>query len=224
MAFDEQTADELVEALETAGLAPELDLLRACLAREEALRPYLLEMLATDPYEAYGLPLDSEDPRAVVNIHAGHLLLAFKEPAALPLFTEIYRDEERENLIEWFNPWLHEYGAAAVAPFAAVMADENVYRYGRAAATEILSAIGRRFPETRETIVTTLRDALPTLPERALPDRDTPPDGVEPDEIWAWIASTLAELDAQEALPQIKALYDANPDNEEIQEDEERGE
>lgn len=204
MSFTELTTEQLVEALKTAGLAPDLDLLRACLAREDDLRPPLLEMLATDPYDAYDLPLDSEDPRTVADLHAGHLLLAFQEPAALPIFAAIYRNEARENLIEWFNPWLHEFGAAAVAPFLEVMADEDVSWFGRAAATELLSAIGQRFPGTRPTIVSALREILPDLAE----GRTLPEDG-EPDEIWSWIAVTLSELDAQEALPQVKALFHA---------------
>ena len=204
MAFTELTTPELVDALYTAGLAPDINLLRACLARKDTIRHYLLEMLATDPYEAYELPLGSEDPRTVAGLHAGHLLLAFQEPAALPIFVAIYRDETRKDLVEWFNPWLHEYGAAAVAPFVEVVADEDVHWYGRAAATELLSAVGRRFPGTRATIVAGLREALPELAERT-----SLPEGGEPDEIWSWIAVTLSELDAQEALPQVKALFHA---------------
>lgn len=211
MAVKEWTTEELVAALHAAGPVPDLDLLRACLARAEDLAPHLLEMLATTPGEGADLPAPMADPRAAAVLHAGHLLLAFKEPAALPLFVEIYRDEGRQTLLEWFTPWLHEYGAMAVPPFAGLVQDRTVHWYGRAAATEVLSKIGRRFPATRQNVISALRHALPA--ERpALPapsDAGTLSAGIEQDPIWSWALRALSELGAREALPQAKALYRA---------------
>jgi hypothetical protein len=200
----EPTTTELVEALKTAGFTPELELLRACLRREEELVPQLLELLATDPHEAYGLAPGSDDPRTMADLHAGHLLLAFREPSALPHFVQIYRDESRHHLLQWFTPWLHHYGAAAVPPLATLLHDRSASSYGRAAATEILSKIGRAFPETREQVVAALQDVLP--PPATVESLSTPE---EPEEIWTWVARALSELDASVALPHIEALYEA---------------
>jgi hypothetical protein len=115
------SADELLAALETAGRGPEPDLIRACLERREELTPGLLDMLA----EGADPDWDGEDPRVFRDVHAGLLLCAFREPAALPVFDQVFRDPDRESLLEWFDQELPAaYGPAAVPMLMDLMNDK----------------------------------------------------------------------------------------------------
>jgi len=194
-------ATELLAALEQAGRSPDLDLIRACLERREELTPGLLEMLAEGVDEDW----DPDDPRCYQEIHAGLLLIAFREPAALPVFAEIFRDEERENLIEWFSTELPAYGSVATQMVIDLVNDASAYDYARAAATEMLSAIALHHPGERERILEALRALLPPLGEDgtlALPP------GAGFQEIWTWAASALADLRDTVSQPQGVALYE----------------
>jgi hypothetical protein len=198
----ELTVESLLEALRTAGRAPSLDLIRRCLERQEELTPGLLEMLATNPRQAYGIE-GKEDPRLLAPVHAGNLLIAYAEPRAIPIFVEIFRDEERANLYEWFVGVLHPFGEQLIEPFANIIRDTGVSDYGRAVATEALVRTGRRHPELRQSIIAALIPALPDDEEvAAAQDAD---DDQIPD-IWSWVAVALADLSAQEALPQVREL------------------
>jgi uncharacterized protein YchJ len=192
-------ADELLDALEHAGRTPDLDLIRTCLERREELTPGLLEMLASGADPGW----DDDDPRWYREIHAGLLLIAFREPAALPIFTEIYRDEEREVLWEWFDTQLPAYGPLATQWAIDLLNDDTATEYGRGVSTEILTAIALNHPDERERIVEALRAQLPPLDEDGnliLPD-------VSPN--WTWVASALASLRDTVSQPQIVALYEA---------------
>jgi hypothetical protein len=115
------SADELLAALDTAGRGPEPDLIRACLERREELTPGLLDMLA----EGADLDWNEEDPRVFRDVHAGLLLCAFREPAALPVFDQVFRDPDRESLLEWFDQDLPAaYGPAAVPMLMDLMNDK----------------------------------------------------------------------------------------------------
>ena len=130
-------ADEILGALKFAGRGPDPNLIRACLERREEITPALLEMLAEGPKYVYAD--EEERPNLYQDIHAGHLLLAFGEQAALPIFGQAFRDEERDYLLEWFGAGIPSvYGAAAVPMLIDLMNDTDVYTYPRAAATEML--------------------------------------------------------------------------------------
>jgi hypothetical protein len=193
-------ADGLLTALEQAGRTPDLDLVRACLERREELTPGLLEMLAG------GLDEDWEpgDPRLYREVHAGLLLIAFREPAALPIFAEIFRDQERENLVEWFSTELPAYGPAATQMVIDLLNDDSAYEFARFVSTEMLAAIALHHPGERERILEALRALLPPLTEDgtlALPP------GSRRQDLWTWVASALADLRDTVSQPQVVALY-----------------
>jgi len=147
---------------------------------------------------------DPDDPRCYREIHAGLLLIAFREPAALPIFAEIFRDEKRENLIEWFSTQLPAYGPAATQMVIDLLQDDSAYDYPRFTATEMLSAIALQHPGERERILQALRALLPPLGKDGT--LALPPD-IRFQEIWTWAASALADLRDTVSQPQVVALY-----------------
>ncbi|NIO70542.1 MAG: DUF1186 domain-containing protein [Anaerolineae bacterium] len=199
MDYSSLSSDELLIALEQAGRTPDLDLVRACLERREELTPGLLEMLAGGVDEDW----DPDDPRWYREIHAGLLLIAFREPAALPIFAEIFRDEKRENLIEWFSTKLPAYGPAATQMVVDLLNDQDAYEFARFVSTEMLAAIALHHPGERERILEALRALLPPLEDGIL--ALSPEAGFQ--EIWTWVASALADLRDTVSQPQVVALY-----------------
>ena len=203
MTTDYQTlsADQLLDALEQADRTPDLHLIHACLERREELTPGLLRMLAEGGDDDW----DPDDPRWFGEIHAGLLLIAFREPAALPIFAEVFRDKERDNLIEWFSFELGAYGPAATQMLIDLLNDDSAYWYPCATAAGMLAQIAWHHPSERERILEALRALLPPLEEDgtlALPsDADS-------EEVWTWVASTLTDLRDTVSQPQIVALYE----------------
>jgi len=203
MSEDEGTTTaELIQTIEQAGRTPDPELVRRWLQHTKALRPYLLHALATD-WEDDELP-DEDDPRAYIEVHAGFLLIAARDEAALPLFAQIFRDPERgENLIEWFAGELHHYGPAALTTFIDLLLDEEAFDYGRSSAAQILSAIAYQHPAHKSVIVQALRQLLPSLDANGNPDIG--PDDY--DEMWTWAVLELSRLQDEGSRPQIEALY-----------------
>ncbi|MAT98519.1 MAG: hypothetical protein CL608_15350 [Anaerolineaceae bacterium] len=205
MDYETLSVNELIDALEHAGRTPDLDLIRACLARSEELEPALLELLRTDPWQKYGLE-DDTDPRAYGDVHAGHLLIAARSPSALPIFDEIFRDEKRDHLIEWFGDKLHHYGSVALPLFANLMLDEGAFGCGRSVSAGILRQIALDEPDYKPIVIATLQKLLPPLPEG-----DEPIIGDdELDEMWTWAVLELSRLGDTESQAQIEALFAAD--------------
>lgn len=199
------SADELIHALEQAGRTPDLDLIRACLDRVDELEPALLDLLRTDPWEKYGIE-DETDPLAYGDVHAGHLLLAARSQAALPIFDEIFRDPDREHLIEWFGMDMHHYGSVALPLFTNLLLDEDAFSYGRSTAAAILTQIAYNEPEQTPIVIATLQKLLPPLPKE-----DKPIVGDDEfDEMWTWAILELSNLGDEESQAQIEALYAAD--------------
>ena len=202
--YETASAEELLFALGHAGRAPDLDLIRACLAKREEITPELLAMLGGGVDESW----DEDDPRWYQEIHAGLLLIAFREPAALPIFACLLADEDREDLFEWFGQELPVYGPAIVGVALQVLSVRSGPEYGRTVASEILAAVGWHYPETREHIIAGLCALLPPLDEQGrlvLSRRDRR----WPDPLWAWIAMALSDLRDTASRPQIMALFKA---------------
>ena len=206
------STDELWTALGQADHLIDLDLIRACLERRKELTPVLLKALedGPDPNWAY------DDPRCFFEIHAGFLLCAFREPAALPVFGRVFRDQTRENLLEWFARDLPAaYGPAAIPMLIEWAQDESVYPYSRSIAMAMLVAVVQNHPDQYDRIVAAFHSLLPDLTE----DGALPP-GIEDSEMWTWIALSLADLQDEASLPQIMALYRAGMIEEETLGDE----
>jgi ribosomal protein L7/L12 len=192
---------ELLAALETAGRGPEPDLIRACLERREELTPALLDMLA----EGADPDWDGGDPRIFRDVHAGLLLCAFREPAALPVFDQVFRDPDREGLLEWFDQDLPAaYGPAAVPMLMDLMNDTSAREDARSSAMGMLTIIAQDHPAERERVVAELRALLPWLT-----DAGTLPPKTKYSELWTWVAASLADLQDEASQPQILALYKA---------------
>ncbi len=213
IAYDALTASELLAALEVAGRLPDQDLIRACLDRRVELTPGLLERLARpdDP----DWPID--DPRQMAQIHAGLLLIAYREPAALPIFGELYRrpDALKNNYVEWLDPELPAYGPAAVPMLTDLLHDPDAPDTSRSSAATILASIARLHPEALPVVVAALREVLPPLGANGKP-AVAAAERAEPPELWTWVASALADLRDTTSQPRIVALYQAGLIDEEI--------
>lgn len=205
---DEHTpsAAALLDRLEQAGQAPDPDLLRACLARPAELTPTLLEWLARpdDP------DWPEEDPRFMAKIHAGLLLIAYREPAALPVFAQLYRtgDMLSEGFDEWFDTAIPNYGPAALPALIDLLGDPQVPEVNQCSLIEILTTVAVRHPQTRAAVVERLRSLLPRLD----PDTGAPQIGQEQGDelpgVWIWAVQGLADLRDLPSSGQIRALFE----------------
>ena len=199
MNYSDLTTTELLHALETAGRLPALDLIRACLQRQSELTPALLDLFRQSIHDDWP---DEDDPRWYRAIHAGHLLLAYREEAALPIFEELYR--QSHTLLDWFETAPAIYGAAAIPTFRGVLHMDTYgqYHYGRGMSAELLRDMAILYPETRAAVVEALRSLLPPLADGG--ELDWPHE--YPEVIWSPVAGYLATLQDEASRPQIKAL------------------
>jgi len=193
--------EELLAALECAGCTPDLELVRTCLGRREALTPRLLELLAQGAEPDW----DPEDPRAQRDLHAGLLLCAFKEPAALPVFAQVLRDPARDALLVWF---VHElpaaYGPAALSTLTDLVQDWDAPLCARVFGMQMLVTLVRKESKLSRHVGPALRALLPPLTAEG----EVPAD-VSDTPLWTWVAGSLADVKDWEALPPVRALYRA---------------
>lgn len=201
------STDDLLEALAYAGRHPDPELIRACLARRDALTPILLEWVDESLDPDYGTAWSDDNPRWYRSLHAAHLLIAFGEEAALPLFEKHVRRDLDSMLIETLAEKLHFYGPAAVPMLSGILDDEDVSVWQRELAAQELQSIAAAHPSERDHVVSLLRSHLPT------PDEAGRPAGAETtneDDVrfWSTLASSLAWLRDEESRPLIEALYE----------------
>jgi uncharacterized protein YecA (UPF0149 family) len=203
--YDHLPTGELLQLLETAGRAPDVDLIRALLQRQAEATPGLLATFREALHDDWD---DPDDPRWYRLAHAANLLLAFREEAALPLFAELYLADEDDSWGEWFELAPAAYGPVAIPAFAGVLhtATGPDWHYGRALASGILAGIAGRHPEQREQVVTILRAVLPPLAEDGSVDW---PEDQPVDENWTSVVEDLAQLGDEISRPQIEALFEA---------------
>lgn len=195
---------ELLDRLSMAGKAPSPDLIKACLTRQQELAPLLVQIFAESLHDDWP---DADDPRWYRCVHAGNLLIAYREPAALPVFGAIYRDEDQfADLIGNFETDPHHFGPPAIPTFAAVvqMDSGRKWHYGKAMSVSILSTIGLVHPETRPQILDIFRAVLPALRPNGELDWDDPDN---PDLNWGSLVDDLAILQDRESLPVVQALF-----------------
>jgi hypothetical protein len=200
--YDEMTAEALLAALESAGRLPDLDLIRACVARPAELTPTLLEWLA----EANDELFSSDDPRVYRSIHAGLLLIAYREEAALPIFDKILREDEYGDLMDWFTPNLAGYGPALLPWALPFMADEQAPEDARVMMVEIVATLAWHSPEVREPVLTALRGLFPPFDAEGEPVLPESCHG-ESEGLWTFAALELAQLHDRASRAQISALY-----------------
>jgi hypothetical protein len=170
--------------------------------RRGELTPGLLDMLAapTDPN------WDDDDPRWYAAIHAGHLLIHFREPQAIPIFIQLLRKEDSDSYVEWFEVKLASYGMGILPAMTELLNDADAFEYARTMSTETFKQIALEFPTERARVMQILREALPALDvhNKLVIPTPRPP---KPNRVWTDIAVALAELSDFSSRPQIEKLY-----------------
>lgn len=200
--FVTASAQELLSALETAGRTAPLELIRACMSRRHDLTPGLLDMLATPPDENWA----PDDARWYAPIHAGHLLIFFREPEAIPIFMQLLRDPQSEHLFDWFGTKLASYGLGILTPLSDLLNDTDAPEVVRLSTTETFEQLVAEFPTERARVIDILRRALPPLDKNGALEIPKPRPA-KPSIVWTAIATTLAVLADFGSRPQIEALY-----------------
>src|SRR6266496_2036690 len=140
--FENASVLDLVAALESAGRTPPLELIRACMKRRHDLTPSLLDMLATSPSETW----EGNDPRWYAQIHAGHLLIFFREPQAIPIFMRLLRQPENDIIAEWFGFALASYGLGILSEVSDLLNDPEAPEDARTEMVNTLEQIAAEFP------------------------------------------------------------------------------
>lgn len=197
-----QSATELLHQLEIAGRAPDLELIRACMGRRHDLTEGLLGLLAAPPDEAWA----DDDPRWYAAIHAGNLLVYFREPRAIPIFMQKLRDPENDHWLGWFDKALGAYGMVILPEARALLNDSEASELVRISLTDTLKEVAAEFPTERAQVIGILRDALPPLDSagKLLIPKPRPH---KPNAVWSFVAGVLAELHDLHSRSQIEALY-----------------
>jgi hypothetical protein len=204
--YDLQPTKELLRRLEGSGRTPDLDLIRACLARGEEITPALLDWLAREEDWEERELWDEDDPRWYRTVHAALILIELREPAALPLFRTIMADDEG-YLLEWIGTELPAYGPLATDWAIDILRDPSQPLFSRISAAELLGDIGQDHPDEKARILPALREMLPPVDASGRvqePNADAWEDQVE---LWSWSASALGQLRDTVSQPVITALY-----------------
>ena len=208
-AYSSASPEHLLEALEQAGRTPDRALLEACLDRRDQLIPGLLGMLESGIEQGHDEAWDDDDPRWYREVHAGLFLIAFREEKALPLFADIFRDDECENLWDWFSTPFQHYGPLAVDMLIDLVKDRNADVWPRITAGEKLKDIALVHPETWGRTAEVLRMRLPRVDEAG---NFVIPPMADEDQVmfWTWTALALAEMKDTASQDRVKALYKAD--------------
>ena len=202
MNYHDLTPDELLRKLSFAGRYPKPDLIDAICERRSETEPLLLAMFG----EAYHDNWPShDDPRWYRFTHAGKFMLSWQNLDALPVFADLYMDDEpdMQDLCEWFEVDLYHYGPAAIPTLQQIVEKDSGGRwhYGRALGGGTLSRIATYYPHTRDEVAAIIRAQLPSL--EMIPDLE------DEDEIWSSFVSDLAKLADEASREQVLALFDA---------------
>lgn len=199
------TPPALLDALKWAGRYPDPALIEECLRRPDALTDALLDIVANPEVGTYWR---DDDPRWYEPIHAAKLLLAYREPDALPLFEDILRDPHGEIPLEWFDTDLQAFGPLAVDTYLDVATDDDAPSYGRNLAISALRQIADEHPdEAHDKVVTALRAELPPVTDDGDLQLDAEP-SFDEIEHWTEVTLALAELQDEQSRPTVEALFD----------------
>lgn len=198
----------LVDTLVHAGRHPHPDLIRDCVAAQDEITPALLAILKEDVLaDTREKHWGKEDPRWYRLIHAGLLLLHFREEDALPWFSLEYQQATVDNFNEWFENKLRVYGPTAVEPLTDLLHDRGAGTWGRIEAAGEFSHIGGTHPEARNTVLDALRAALPPLNDDGTPDVPMDAEAEALPHLWTTLAYELGRHQDRESQTQIEALF-----------------
>lgn len=200
--FETASVPDLISALEGAGRAPAIELIRACMKRRHDLTPALLDMLATPPSETW----EDDDPRWYAQIHAGHLLIYFREPQAIPIFMQLLRQPDNDHIMDWFEKGLASYGLGILPELSNLLNDLDAPESARIGVTETLQQLAAEFPTERARVIDVLKSALPGLDKNGALEIPKPrPE--KPNPVCSFVISSLTVLSDFSSRPQIEALY-----------------
>jgi hypothetical protein len=199
------SAEALLDALEHAGRTPDLELVRVCLERQSELTPALLEWLP----QPYNPEWPDDDPRHMAPIHAGLLLCAYRETAALPIFERLYHDYDafEEGFGDWFNTALPNYGPAIVPTLNRLLSDPAMPDFNQSLVIGALVTVAARHLEVRTQVVEQLRALLPPLDPQTGEPQISPEEVRDPPLLWSWAMQGLADLRDLQSQEQILALF-----------------
>jgi uncharacterized protein YecA (UPF0149 family) len=146
-------------------------------------------------------------------IHAGRVLLYWREPSAIPAFAALYLHDQ--DAVDWFQDSIAAFGPDAVQPFREVLLSDTGLRwhYGKSFMADVLAYIALLYPETRSDVLSALHAALPPLNSDGGVDYPT---GQARDENWDSIVMALAMLQDESSRALALALFDAQMLQEEI--------
>lgn len=198
-------APDTPDALKWAGRYPDPALIEECLRRPDALTDALLDIVADPEVDTYW---QDDAPRWYEPIHAAKLLLAYREPDALPLFEDLLRDPHGEIPLEWCDTDLQAFGPLAVDTYLDVATDDDAPSYGRNLAISALRQIADEHPdEAHNQVVTTLRAELPSVNDDGKLQIDAEP-SYDEIEHGTEVALALAEVQDEQTRPIVEALFD----------------
>ena len=201
MNYDELTAKELLGKLEFAGRYPNPELINTIWERRPEVEPLMLALFGA----AYGDDWDDEDdPRWYRFVHAGQFLLSWQVIEALPVFADLFMNDALQDLCDWFEEDLFQFGPAAIPYLQRVVEKDSggEWHYGRGLSSSTLSRIAVYYPKTRDEVMAIFRAQLP--PQESIPSV------TEADELWGNFAFELGQLADESSRDHILALSDAD--------------
>lgn len=204
MTYKNLSTEQLIRQWERAGETPDPKLIEEVFQREEEAKPLVLQIFHDSLSDNWIL---EEDPRWHRLSHAGRMLIAWREASAAPIFVTLYTDDAWDDVIEWFEVTIADLGPQALPEFLSILEKRiNDWHYGVALAYSVVATIALRHPETREQVVTVLRQKLPPISEEVF-------QLAEQNEhlswVWATIIGALADLNDEESVGHILSLFAA---------------
>jgi hypothetical protein len=205
MDYKQFSPDALLYAVERAGPELDSDLISECLRRRSELTGGLLHLLDSRLDDRW----DEMDPRWYRRMHAGQLLIEFREVAALPVFSRILGGDPDAEPYDGFQDRLPLYGPSIV-PFLI-----HVARNGRAPmeqrinAVEVLTRVARLHPGEHLRVAECLRSLLPALGDEGTLQLPAAPEDLDEGhvELYSWVAANLLDLRDTQSRQQVVALY-----------------
>jgi hypothetical protein len=146
--------------------------------------------IGTDPRYAYALP-----PAAWASVHAWRALGELRAVEAVePLVALLEGVEDDDWLLEEVPRALGRIGAPAFGPVANFLADPDEPLWSRIAATEIIAAIAKTDPDTRDRSVALLAEQLEGFE-------------TQDEQLNSFLVCGLLDLDAVETAPQLERVF-----------------